>query len=49
MEYYRRKEWREAARAGTGWLAGCLLSSLIQTVLGGMMILLFLWQGLWGP
>ncbi len=49
VEYYRRKDWREAARAGTGWLAGCLLSSLIQTVLGGMMILLFLWQGLWRP
>lgn len=49
VEYHRRKDWREAARAGTGWLAGCLLSSLIQTVLGVMMILLFLWQGLWRP
>ncbi len=49
VEYHRRRDWREAARAGTGWLAGCLLSSLIQTVLGGMMILLFLWQGVWRP
>lgn len=49
VEYRRRKDWREAARAGTGWLAGCLLSSIIQTILGVMMVLLFLWQGLWRP
>ncbi len=47
VEYQRRKDWRAAARAGTGWLAGCLLSGLIQMILGIMMILLFIWQGLW--
>ncbi|MCX7855474.1 MAG: DUF456 domain-containing protein, partial [Anaerolineae bacterium] len=49
VEYSRRKDWKEAARAGTGWLAGCLLSGLIQMILGIMMILLFVWQGLWRP
>lgn len=49
VEYRRRKDWKGAARAGTGWLAGCLLSGLIQAALGGMMILLFLWQGLGNP
>ncbi len=47
VEYRRRKDWRAVARAGTGWLAGCLLSGLIQMILGIMMILLFIWQGLW--
>ncbi len=45
VEYLRWKEWKAAARAGTGWLVGCLLSGLIQMILGTMMILLFLWQG----
>ncbi len=47
VEYHQRKDWKEVARAGTGWLAGCLLSGLIQMILGMMMILLFIWQGLW--
>ncbi len=46
VEYHRRKDWRAVARAGTGWLAGCLLSGLIQVTIGIMMILLFVWQGL---
>ncbi|MBC7227950.1 MAG: DUF456 family protein [Thermoflexales bacterium] len=49
VEYSRRKDWKAAARAGTGWLAGCLLSGLIQAVLGVVMILLFIWQRLAGP
>ncbi len=46
VEYSRRKDWREAARAGTGWLVGCLLSGFIQMAVGMVMILLFVWQGL---
>lgn len=47
VEYHRRKDWKEAACAGIGWLAGCLLSGLIKVAVGTMMILLFVWQGLW--
>jgi uncharacterized protein YqgC (DUF456 family) len=46
VEYHRRKDWRGAARAGTGWLLGCLLSGFIQMTLGIVMILIFVWQGL---
>jgi len=46
VEYHRRKDWRGAARAGTGWLVGCLLSGFIQMTVGIVMILIFVWQGL---
>jgi len=46
VEYSRRKDWRGAARAGTGWLVGCLLSGFIQMMVGMVMILIFVWQGL---
>lgn len=45
VEYSRRKDWRGAARAGTGWLVGCLLSGCIQMAVGMVMILIFVWQG----
>ncbi len=44
VEYRRRKDWKETARAGTGWLVGCLLSGVVQFVVGIAMILLFIWQ-----
>jgi uncharacterized protein YqgC (DUF456 family) len=46
VEYHRRKDWKRAIRAGTGWLAGCLLSGFIQMAAGIAMILIFVWQGL---
>jgi len=46
VEYHRRKDWRGAARAGTGWLVGCLLSGFIQMAVGIVMILIFVWQGI---
>ena len=46
VEYRRRKDWKGAARAGTGWLVGCLLSGFIQMTVGVVMILIFVWQGL---
>ena len=46
VEYSRRKDWRGAARAGTGWLVGCLLSGFIQMMVGMVMIMIFVWQGL---
>ncbi len=44
VEYHRRKDWKETARAGTGWLVGCLLSGAVQFIVGITMILLFVWQ-----
>jgi len=46
VEYLRRRDWKGAARAGTGWLVGCLLSGFIQMTVGIVMILIFVWQGL---
>ncbi len=47
-EWYQRKDWREALKAGGGWLAGCVLSSGVQLVLAALMILIFVWQALKG-
>lgn len=44
VEYLRRRDWKETARAGAGWLAGCLVSGGIKLLLGLMMVLLFVWQ-----
>ncbi|HEY76273.1 MAG TPA: DUF456 domain-containing protein [Thermoflexia bacterium] len=44
VEYLRRRDWKETARAGAGWLAGCLVSGGIKLLVGLAMILLFVWQ-----
>ena len=44
VEYLRRRDWKETARAGAGWLAGCLVSGGIKLLLGLAMVLLFVWQ-----
>ena len=43
-EYLRLKDWGQALRAGGGWLAGWLASTLFQLTLGGVMIAIFVWQ-----
>ncbi len=48
VEYHRRRDWKETARAGAGWLAGCLISGGVKLLLGLMMIALFVWQVLRG-
>lgn len=47
-EYVYQKDWRKAARAGTGWLVGCLFSTVIQLIIALAMILLFVQQVLKG-
>ena len=47
-EYYRRKDWREAFKAGGGWLVGCTLSGGVQFFIGVLMIVIFVWQALRG-
>lgn len=48
VEYLRRRDWRETLRVGAGWLAGCLLSGLVQLIIGLAMIVIFAWQVLRG-
>lgn len=43
-EWVRLKEWKKAFRAGSGWLLGWLASMLFQFVIGGLMIVVFLWH-----
>ncbi len=47
-EWYRRKDWREAFKAGGGWLVGCTLSGGVQFLIAILMILIFVWQALRG-
>ena len=47
-EWYRRKDWREAFKAGGGWLVGCTLSGGVQFLIAILMIVIFVWQALRG-
>ncbi len=47
-EWYRRKDWRQAFKAGGGWLIGCTLSGGVQFLIATLMILIFTWQALKG-
>ena len=47
-EWYRRKDWREAFKAGGGWLVGCTLSGGVQFLISILMVVIFVWQALRG-
>jgi uncharacterized protein YqgC (DUF456 family) len=47
-EWYQRKDWNEAIKAGGGWLVGCTLSGGVQFLIAILMILIFVWQALKG-
>jgi uncharacterized protein YqgC (DUF456 family) len=47
-EWYKRKDWREALKAGGGWLVGCTLSGGVQFLVAILMIVVFVWQALKG-
>jgi len=47
-EWYQRKDWREAFKAGGGWLVGFTLSGVVQFIIAILMILIFVWQALRG-
>ena len=44
VEYRHRKDWGEALKAGGGWLAGCLISRVVEFGIGVLMGGLFVWQ-----
>jgi uncharacterized protein YqgC (DUF456 family) len=45
-EYRVRREWRAAFQATLGLVAGFTVSTVIQLVIGGAMIVIFCWRGL---
>jgi uncharacterized protein YqgC (DUF456 family) len=44
VELFRTPDWRQALRASGGWVAGWLLSTVVQIVIGTIMIAVFWWQ-----
>ena len=48
-EIIRLGELRQALKAGTGWLVGWVLATLVQLGTGLTMIAIFTWQVLQGP
>ncbi|MBN1579889.1 MAG: DUF456 domain-containing protein [Anaerolineae bacterium] len=47
-EYRERGTWREAWQATLGFVVGFTLSSVVQLVIGGLMLFIFIWQVLRG-
>jgi uncharacterized protein YqgC (DUF456 family) len=47
-EVIRQSDWRKALKAGSGWLVGWALSTLLQLGIGLSMIAIFVWQILLG-
>ena len=47
-EYLRTRAWGPALKSGAGWLVGWLASTLVQLIIGGGMIVIFLWQAFKG-
>lgn len=44
VEVLRVGDWRKALQAGGGWLAGWLISAVLQLAVGLAMIAIFYWQ-----
>ncbi len=47
-EWYTHEDWKEAFKAGGGWLIGCALSGGVQLVISVLMMAIFIWQALKG-
>jgi uncharacterized protein YqgC (DUF456 family) len=43
-EIVRVGDWRQALRAGSGWVVGWILSTLVQLGIGLVMVAIFAWQ-----
>jgi uncharacterized protein YqgC (DUF456 family) len=47
-EIVRQEDWRRGLKAGSGWLLGWLLSSIVQLATGLIMLAIFIWQAVLG-
>ena len=43
-EIVRVRDWRQALKAGSGWLVGWILSTVVQLGIGLIMVAVFVWQ-----
>jgi uncharacterized protein YqgC (DUF456 family) len=48
-EVLRARDWKQALKAGSGWLVGSVLSTAFQLVIGLIMVMIFVWQVWQGP
>ena len=48
-EIARVGDWRQALKAGSGWLLGWALSTVFQLAIGLIMVAIFIWQVMKGP
>jgi uncharacterized protein YqgC (DUF456 family) len=48
-EIVRQDDWRMAFKAGSGWIIGWALSTLLQLGIGLSMVAIFVWQIVQGP
>jgi uncharacterized protein len=48
-EIIRQDDWKKALKAGSGWIVGWILSTVLQLSIGLTMIAIFAWQILQGP
>ncbi len=49
VEIVRQKNWRGGFKAGSGWIVGWALSTVVQAGIGVVMVAIFAWQVLLGP
>jgi uncharacterized protein YqgC (DUF456 family) len=43
-EIVRVGDWRQALKAGSGWVVGWILSTVVQLGIGLIMVAIFVWQ-----
>lgn len=49
VEIVRLGDWRQALKAGSGWMVGWLLATVVQLGIGLVMVAIFIWQVVMGP
>ena len=49
VEIARLRDWRQALKAGSGWMVGWLLATVVQLGIGLIMVAIFIWQVVLGP
>jgi uncharacterized protein YqgC (DUF456 family) len=47
-EIVRVRDWRQAFKAGSGWVVGWILATVVQLAIGFVMVAIFFWQAVLG-